>query len=130
MGIFRKIFGPRSKYDKALPYTYMAVVPAIQGEDDVIVHYYADTVCGIIEYLKNNHLGPDEVKIFCIYRRQEIPLDVSFCTNPEGRWLTRPDICKSLEEHYNRTLEVQYLGHVDQGDCSFDDRSRQASGPY
>jgi len=29
MGMIRKIIGPKSKYDKSIPYTYMAKVPII-----------------------------------------------------------------------------------------------------
>lgn len=39
-----KVLGPLSKYDKALPYTYMARRPIFEGADDH-VWYLADTVC-------------------------------------------------------------------------------------
>ena len=31
----RKILGPKSKYEKSLPYTYMAKVPVIEGNEDL-----------------------------------------------------------------------------------------------
>ena len=54
--IKRKILGPRSKYDDTLPYTYMARVPAIEGDDELFSYYFADTICGLIEYLYENDI--------------------------------------------------------------------------
>ncbi len=51
MGIIRKFLGPKSKYNKSLPYTYMAKVPIIEGDDELFSHYFADTICGLVEYL-------------------------------------------------------------------------------
>lgn len=58
MDIVRKVLGPVSKYNKTLPYTYMAKVPIIEGDDELFAYYFADTICGLIEYLveKNIHL--------------------------------------------------------------------------
>ena len=59
--IKRKILGPRSKYDDTLPYTYMARVPAIEGDDELFSYYFADTICGLIEYLYENDIKQEEV---------------------------------------------------------------------
>ena len=56
MSIIEKIIGPRSKYDKSLPYTYMARVPVIEGDEELFSHYFADTICGLIEYLDKNQI--------------------------------------------------------------------------
>lgn len=40
MGLVRKIIGPKSKYDKTIPYTYMAKVPIIEGDDDLANYYF------------------------------------------------------------------------------------------
>lgn len=132
MGIIKKIIGPKSKYDKSLPFTYIAKVPVIVGDkDESMMHYYfADTICGLIEYLDENNISPEEADLFGCYHQKEIAIDKKYCISPEGKWLKRPEICHSLEAHYQATMEEQYKGHIELGECSFDDRQRQGSGPY
>ena len=125
-----KIFGPRSKYDKTLPYTYMAKINELEGDSEVFSNYFADTICGLVEYLDENDIHPEQVELFGVYLKQEIPLDIKYCTTPDGKWLHRPDICRSLEEHYKQTLEERYKGHTEKDPCSFEDRDRSAIGPY
>jgi hypothetical protein len=125
MGTFGKVIGPLSKYDKSLPYTYSAQVQAIEGDDEIVSHYFADTICGLIEYLDNHKIPPDNVELFGIYMEKEIPLEKERCMTPDGKWLCRPDICRSLEEHYKKSLDNRYKGHVDKGECSFEDRDRE-----
>ncbi|MFQ5584477.1 MAG: hypothetical protein ACE5GL_08600 [Calditrichia bacterium] len=130
MGVIRKILGPRSKYDRSLPYTYMARVPLLEGEKELYSHYFSDTICGLVEYLDKNNIEPDEVELFGVYLKKEIPLEKEYCLSAEGRWLRRPEICRSLEEHYKQTLEHRYKGHVEKEICDFDDRDRSGDGPY
>jgi hypothetical protein len=130
MGVIRKIMGPKSKYNKELPFTYIAKVPIIEGDEDMTQYYFADTVCGLIEYLKEKNISPEEVQLFGCYHSKEIPIDKKFCISEKGKWLKRPEICHSLETHYHKTMEEQYKGHVELSDCSFDDRNRKGSGPY
>ncbi|MBN1446465.1 MAG: hypothetical protein JXA28_00940 [Bacteroidetes bacterium] len=130
MSLKSTLFGPTSRYDASLPYTYVARVPAIEGDTELHNDYFADTICGLIEYLDTNDISPDDVEIFGLYQDREIPLDKQYCLDTDGCWLTRPQICRSLEEHYRDTLELQYKGHVEDGDCSYDDRERKGSGPY
>jgi hypothetical protein len=130
MSLKSKLFGPKSRYDSSLPYTYVARVPAIEGDDELHNDYFADTICGLIEYLDTNAVSPDDVEIFGLYQDREIPLEKKYCLDAEGHWLQRPQICHSLEEHYRDTLELQYKGHIEDGDCSYDDRERKGSGPY
>jgi len=130
MGIIRKIIGPKSKYDRSLPYTYMARIPAFEGDNEFYAHYFADTICGLIEYLDDSEIDPADTDIFGLYLKEEIPLDKKYCISDEGKWLKRPDICESLEKHYKNTLERQYKGHVEKSDCSFNDRERTGSGPF
>jgi hypothetical protein len=130
MTIVRKILGAKSKYDKSLPYTYMARVPVIEGEKDLYNYYYADTICGLVEYLAENEISPQEAELFGLFRKEELPLEKSYCLSKEGQWLNRPEICRSLEEHFRKTLEKIYKGHVEDDPCAFDDRKRQGSGPY
>ncbi len=84
----------------------------------------------MVEYLDTNSVSPEEVEIFGIYLRKEIPLGKKYCLSEDGKWLKRPDICKALEDHYKKTLEEQYKGHIANGVCAFDDRDLQSSGPY
>lgn len=130
MGIIRKFIGPKSKYDKTIPYTYSAKVKIIEGDENLVNHYFADTICGLIEYLDENNISPSEVELFGCYLNKEIPLDKKYCTSENGQWLKRPDICHSLETHYKDSMEEQYKGHVELGECSYEDRDRKGSGPF
>ena len=98
MNIARKWVGPKSKYDKNLPYTYEARVDALsgRGKEPLYQHYFSDTICGLIQYLEENEIRPSEVNVFGVYRKEQIPLEVERCTTPDGAWLTRPQICQSL----------------------------------
>ena len=130
MGIIRKIVGPRSRYDKTLPYTYMARVPVIEQDKDLFSHYFADTICGLIEYLDEHNIDPQETELFGVYQKIEVPLDTKCALSDEGKWLRRPMICKAMEEFFAKTLELRYKGHVYDGECSFEDRDRTGSGPF
>jgi len=130
MSIVTKILGPRSKYDKTIPYTYMAKTPVIEGDDELFAYYYADTICGLIEYLDDNNIEPQEVQLFGVYQKKEIILETKACLADTGQWLRRPNICLSLEEYFRSTLEKRYKGHIAAGACSFDDRDTTGSGPY
>ena len=72
MGKTRKILGPLSKYDKSLPYTYTAEVQAIEGDDELVSHYFADTICGLVEYLDKNDIKPEDVKLFGLYLSRNV----------------------------------------------------------
>jgi hypothetical protein len=128
MGLIRKVLGPHSKYDKSLPYTYMAKVAVIPGEDDEFSYFYADTICGLVEYLDERDIGPEEVELFGIYQKQEIPIETVHLISGSNKWLKRPDICRSLEKTYQETREERYKGHVEKDECAFDDRDRKGRG--
>ncbi len=132
MGILSRWVGPKSKRDKTLPYTYEARVDALagQGSEPVLESYFADTICGLIDYLDDNDIPPVRVELYGVYRKESIPLDVNLCADDQGRWLERPGVCRSLEKHYRRTMDERYKGHVDQGACSYEDRDRSGKGPY
>ena len=124
MSLIRKFLGPRSKYDRSIPYTYLAETTIIPGDDELVSYFFSDTICGLIEYLDENRIPPGDVQIRGVYQKEEIPLDTELCTNEHGEWLSRPDICRSLESHFKETLERQYKGHLEDGECSYDDRDR------
>ena len=128
MGVVRKILGPKSKYNKSIPYTYFAKVPIVESDNDHVHCYFSDTICGLIEYLEENNIRPEEVELFGCYLKKEIPIDKKYCLTEDGKWLKRPDLCNSLETHYKQTMEEQYKGHIALGDCSFDDREHKVAG--
>lgn len=125
MNIIRKFLGPKSKYDHSIPFTYLAEMPAIEGDDELFSYFFSDTICGLVEYLDENDISPNEVQIRGVYEKKEIPLDSKLFVNNEGNWLDRPKICRSLEAHFEKTHEFQYKGHLESGCCSFDDRDRK-----
>ncbi|MCB0744239.1 MAG: hypothetical protein H6613_13475 [Ignavibacteriales bacterium] len=129
MGIVREFLGPKSKYNKELPYTYMAKAFIFEDDDELVQHYFADTICGLIEYLEAKGIMPEEVELFGLYRKEEIKLDKTICTDEYGNWLQRPDICNALEEHFEETKDFLYKGHTAKEECSFDDRDRKGEGP-
>lgn len=130
MSLRERILGPHSKYEKDIPYTYVARVQALEGMDDIINEYFADTICGLVEHLAAQGIAASETRMFGLYRKEEIALDLRHCTDADGKWLIPPDLCHSLEEHYRQSMEQQYKGHVEHGSCSFEDRDKQGSGPY
>ena len=120
MGLIGKTLGPKSKYDKSLPYTYEARGGLFEGGEEYN-SYQADTICGLVEYLHKKGIRPGEVQIVEVYREQEFPVDARRFTTPDRQWLFKPDICRAFEDHYK--------GHIQPGSCSFDDRDCKASGP-
>ncbi len=132
MGIIRKFLGPKSKYDKELPYTYEARVDKLRGQTDEPMEecYFCDTLCGLLVYLDENDLGPDDVKLYGVYKGVQVPLETKLCTTRDGHWLSRPEICQSLEEHYKSTLIARYKGHTDKEPCDYEDREQKGVGPF
>ena len=129
MGIIRRFLGPKSKYNTSLPYTYLAKEPIIEGDDELISYYYADTLCALVEYLEERGILPSEVELYGIYRKNEIELDKSKVTDDNGKWLLRPNICRALEDYFERTKDELYKGHKEMEECSFEDREREVDGP-
>jgi hypothetical protein len=129
MSVFDKIVGPKSKYKKDLPYTYMAEVREIQDVEEIVSNYFADTLCGIIDYLREKDINPQTTTIYGIYRKKEIQLDTSHCLATDGKWLERPDICRAMENKYRQTLDEIFKGHVAEDHCEFEDRDRKGMGP-
>ncbi|OGT05418.1 MAG: hypothetical protein A2143_00150 [Gallionellales bacterium RBG_16_57_15] len=120
MGLFEKILGPKSKYDKSLPYTYEARIRILEGSEEYN-SYFSDTICGLVEYLHRNDIKPGEVQIIEVYQKQEFPVEAKRFTTPDNRWLFKPDICRAFEDHYK--------GHIQGNTCSFSDRDCKGSGP-
>lgn len=122
MGLVRKILGPKSKYDKSLPYTYMAKVKILEDDDELFSHHFADTICSLVEYLFDKNIKPKDVELYGVYRSIETKLDKSICLDENENWLLRPEICKVLQAHFEETNDDLYKGHIAEEICSFDDR--------
>ena len=120
MGLLGKILGPKSKYDKSLPYTYEARISIFEGSEEYN-SYFSDTICGLVEYLHQNDIKPDEVQIFEVYQGHESAIDAKLLTTADHQWLFKPDICHAFEEHYK--------GHIQDNTCSFNDRDGKGRGP-
>ncbi|MBC8426118.1 hypothetical protein H8E07_18550, partial [bacterium] len=71
MGVLSKWAGPKSKRDRTLPYTYEARVDALggQGSEPGPESHFADTICGVIDYLGGNDIPPARVELFVVYRQ-------------------------------------------------------------
>ncbi len=121
MSILERVLGPASKSDRRLPYTYEAKVP-VSGAKGVVQHYLNDTLCGLLEALDNAGISPDEVQIVEVRPEGDAPVLIEHCTGPGGKWLRRPEACRSFKAHY--------AGHTDEGRCCYVDRSREAAGPF
>ncbi len=124
MNFFRKLIGPKSKYLTFLPFTYEGRVDVLrgQGKEPLYEYYNADTLCGLIEFLKEKEVEPDEVEIFEIYKAGDFKIKNRICMDENHHWLTRPHICHALTG--------KYIGHSEEGDCFFQDRYRHGTGPY
>lgn len=120
MGLLGKILGPKSKYDKSLPYTYEARI-RIFDDGDEHKTYLSDTICGLIEHLQRNGIAPAETEIFEVYLERETPIDARLLAGAGGRWLTKEELCRAFEQHYP--------GHINPSGCSFEDRDRGCLGP-
>ena len=130
MNVIKKFIGPSSKYDKSIPFTYIAKVRILDNDQKLVNDYFSDTICSLISYLSKNKIIPEETELFACYRKKEILINKKYCISEDGKWLERPEICHSLEHHFKQFAEEQYKGHIEQGNCLFDDRDRGGSGPY
>src|SRR3990167_7144833 len=99
MSILEKILGPKSKYDRSLPYTYEARIRIFEDGSEH-KSYISDTICGLIEHLDRHHIAPEETEIFEIYLERETPIDARLFTDADRRWLFKPEICRAFERHY------------------------------
>lgn len=117
MGLIDTLRGPKSKYDKTLPYTYEARIALGEGIAETHSHF-SDTICGLVDLLHERHIAAANVAIFEIYTDREVQIDPHLLTDESGDWLLKPEICRAFEAHYR--------GHIDDDGCSFSDRDRSA----
>ncbi|MDH5444388.1 MAG: hypothetical protein OEY52_02460 [Gammaproteobacteria bacterium] len=112
-----KQVGPHSKYNKTHPYTYEARVSVLEW-DDAYNSYYSDTICGLIDFLKQKNIRPDQVTIYEVYQDHEEIVDTCLCLDNHDLWLSRPGLCRALKDYYK--------GHIDNDHCRYHNRSRIA----
>lgn len=124
LNVLRGFLGPKSKYDPSLPYTYMAKINMLSGSEfePLYIDCFADTLCGLVEYLKKYEINADEVELFEVTSHEERMIKKELCLNDKNEWLSRPEICHSLEGRYK--------GHINEKCCSFRDRDRQGEGLF
>lgn len=120
MGTVREFLGPKSKYEKSIPYTYEARVRFIDNQPDYN-SYLADTICVLVDRLNTLEVSPADVDIYEIFQGDEKLLGIDFCISADGKWLSREELCQSFKEHYP--------GHIYEGGCSFEDRDDDVAGP-
>ncbi|MFC2124408.1 hypothetical protein ACFLU5_06320 [Bacteroidota bacterium] len=122
MSVIRKLLGPKSKYDPTIPYTYMAEINVFPEQDlePLYVNCYSDTLCGLVEYLAKYKIDVEEVELYEVTQKGEEKIKKELCLDSNNTWLSRPEICHSLEGHYK--------GHIDEKRCSYRDRSREGGG--
>lgn len=132
MGAIRKALGPRSKYERSIPFTYEAKVDTLAGagSEALYEYYFSDTLCGLVELMDSLGLGPDRAELFGVFRGEALLLENSVLTDEAGRWLSRPGLCRALEAEFAATQDRRYLGHVERGSCRYEDRDRVGLGPY
>ena len=118
MSLLSKIIGPKSKYEKDIPYTYEARVKIIDEEYN---SFLADTICALVEHLTKNKIKPDEVEFYEIFKDEEKKLETKYCVSENGEWLSRKELCVAFTEHYP--------GHIHESGCTFEDREKDIMGP-
>jgi hypothetical protein len=79
--LIRKFLGPKSKYDPTIPYTYMGKVNIFHGSDiePLYMHCFADTLCGLVEYLNEHQIQAEEVELYELTNKGEKKVKKSLC---------------------------------------------------
>lgn len=117
MNIFKTVFGPPSKYDKKIPYTYEARYRIIDGLDDYN-SYFSDTICGLISHLQRVGHNPGVIEILEIYMDREVRIPTDLYASDAQNWRDGNDLCQSFKRIYPQ--------HIGNESCTFSDRSQAA----
>ncbi len=113
----KNLLEPKSRRNHLIPCTYEARVSVVEWTD-AYNSYFSDTICGLINYLHEKNIPPDQVSLYEIYPDHEARLETCFCIDTQNWWLAKSTLCQSLNEHYE--------GHIKDGNCSFRDRNPNA----
>lgn len=101
-----------------------------QGSEPIDQPYFFDTICGLVRVMIDEGIKPSEVRLYGVYRKGLIPLEVERCVGDDGEWITPPQRCHELEAYYHETMDERYRGHVEHGECMYVDRDQTGIGPY
>jgi hypothetical protein len=121
MGLFKRFFGNRynwiKKEDPRLPYTYQASLQVFEGDNDIVINWFSDTICGICGYLKKHKEDPNDITITECFDGKEtvIPPDVYM---NDGEWLPKKELCKAHR---------RYGSEGNEECCSFQHRDQKVS---
>lgn len=131
MGILDRIRRRRDEANHDLPYTYEARVDILEGRGQGAIddHYFSTTICGLVEILVDAGVPSTHATLYGVRRRSRLALDHSLLTKSDGSWREPPELCHVLEERFDQTKDDLYRGHVEHGECSFEDRERRGEGP-
>jgi hypothetical protein len=111
-----------SKYDDALPYAYEAVIYPLGEDDSIRVSYVADTICGLVNFLKKRREDPEGIKLFEVFRGKEVPIPEKCYLGEDGKWLPRRKLCNPMTRRYGEQMN--------ETNCRFRDRNDAVCGPY
>jgi len=121
MGVFKRIFKNRyswiKKEDPKLPYTYQAKLQVFEGEDDIIINWFSDTICGICGYLKKRRENPNDITIIECFNGKETIIPKEVYTKND-KWLPKKELCKAHR---------RYGSEGNEECCSFQHRDQKVS---
>jgi len=112
MELLAKVFGVDDS--DTYPYTYQAVVNVLDADDSILVSYFADTICGLITFLKKRREDPGRTRIFEIYRGQETLIPSQCYLGEHGHWFSRHELCQPMSSRYGESGR--------EGNCPFQGR--------
>ena len=119
MNFLTKLFG--SKYDKDIPYTYQAVIKAIEDDDSVQISYMADKICTLTNFLKKRQITPDTVTIYEVFNGEETLIAKDCYMTKDGNWFTKTMLCNPMTSRYGDAKTEH--------NCQFRDRNNRVCGP-
>ncbi len=114
------LFG--SIYGDALPYAFEAVIYPPGEDDSIRVSYVADTICALINFLRNRKEDPAEIRLFEVFGNKEVPIPEKCYLGENGRWLPRGKLCNPMTKRYGEPMN--------ETNCRFRNRDDSVCGPY
>ncbi len=113
MKIVEKIFSANK--NNTYPYTYQAVINILGEDDSIKMSYFADTICGLVEFLKKRQEDPGLTEIFEIYQGKQTTIPSQCYLGGDGHWFSRQELCHPMSSRYGEPGS--------EGSCPFRDRS-------
>ena len=113
MEFLARIFGVNNS--NTYPYTYQAVINILDGDDSIQVSHFADTICGLITFLKMRGEDPGRTKIYEIYQGQKTLVPIQCYLGEGGLCYSRQELCHPMSSRYGEPGR--------EGSCPFQGRS-------